>query len=71
MRSVIKIKESAYERMVCTCGKCLGGYLSPRNARALSETASASAEMLRESLPDFPGAFICWNIVSVGCIVLI
>ena len=35
----------------------MGGYLSPRNVRALSETASASAEMLRDSLPDFPGAF--------------
>ena len=51
--------------MVCTCGKCLGGYLSPRNARALSETASASAEMHRDSLPDFPGAFDCATIVSL------
>jgi hypothetical protein len=39
----------------CSCGKCIGGFLSPNNASALKEAATSSAEVLRDSLPDFPG----------------
>lgn len=42
-------------KMPCTCGKCIAGVLSPRNAAVIGEAAAAAAELLRDSLPEFPG----------------
>jgi hypothetical protein len=40
----------------CTCGKCIGGILSPRTAFRFRRCAEVSAELLEDTMPDFPGA---------------
>jgi hypothetical protein len=42
--------------MACTCGACVGGFLSARNAAAMRAAANLAAEMIRDTMPDFPGA---------------
>ena len=38
--------------MPCSCGKCLGGVLSPRMAARLRLTAEACTELISDSLPE-------------------
>lgn len=39
----------------CTCGKCIGGFLSPATAEAIKESCITSADLVRESMmPFFP-----------------
>lgn len=44
--------------MPCTCGQCIGGLLSPRTARRIRACAAESAELLMDTLPDFPGGLM-------------
>jgi hypothetical protein len=39
----------------CTSETCIGGVLSPKMAYRMQQCAISSAEMIRETLPDFPG----------------
>ncbi|WPT13300.1 hypothetical protein PSENEW3_00001142 [Picochlorum sp. SENEW3] len=40
----------------CSCHACIGGCLSPRTRLLMLETANVSADLLRESLSEYPEA---------------
>ena len=42
--------------MTCTCGRCIGGIVSPRMAYRVMKSAQASAELLSDTMPEFHGA---------------
>lgn len=44
----------------CTCEKCISGILSPRMAWRMQNAAVQVAELIRDSMPEFPGE--CYNV---------